>query len=70
MIDHSGSLRDQGMTRGEVAYRLRLSPERVAQLGRAGVLPFLMTPLGRLYEADAVEAFAEQRERLQRGGDS
>ena len=63
MIDQSKQIRGQGMTRGEVAYRLRLSPERIAQLGRAGVLPFQLTPLGRLYDIKAVEAYATERER-------
>ena len=57
------------MTRGDVANRLNLSPERVRQLTVEGALPCLKTPLGRLYKAEAIEAFAilrEQRRQAQR----
>lgn len=56
-----------GLTRGEVAHRLHLSPERVAQLGRSGVLDYCQTPLGRLYTTESVEAYALAREQ-RRGG--
>jgi len=52
-----------GLTRGEVAHRLRLSPERVAQMARAGLLTFTITPLGRLFDVACVEAVAAERER-------
>ena len=52
------------LSRGDVSHLLRLSPERIRQLGRDGVLPNRQTRLGRLYNAAAVEAYAVERERL------
>jgi hypothetical protein len=51
------------MTRSEVSYRLRLSPERIRQLAIAGMLSYQDTPLGRLFDAGSVEAYAVERER-------
>jgi hypothetical protein len=45
----------------ETANRLGVSAQRVAQLRRAGELPALRTPLGHLYERDAVERLADVR---------
>jgi hypothetical protein len=50
------------MTRADVSRRLRLSPERIRQLAKTGDLPARVTRLGRLYDADAVEAYAQARE--------
>ena len=49
------------LTRSDVCKRLALSPERVRQLAVSGRLPTLQTPLGRLYDANAVEALALSR---------
>ena len=49
------------LSRGDVSHLLHLSPERVRQLGRSGVLPNRVTRLGRLYDADAVEDYAKAR---------
>lgn len=49
------------LTTSQVARRLEVSVDRVRQLTRGGRLPFRQTPLGRLYETTAVEAFAAQR---------
>jgi DNA-binding transcriptional MerR regulator len=47
----------------DVARRLRLSTSRVVQLDREGILPALRDSSGRrIYEADAVERFARERE--------
>jgi predicted site-specific integrase-resolvase len=47
-----------------VAQRLRLSTSRVVQLDREGVLPALRDSAGRRYWiAEAVEAYAQKRER-------
>ena len=40
---------------------LGLSTERVRQFARAGRLPCTRTPLGRLFDADAVDALARER---------
>ena len=40
---------------------LAVSAERVRQLARAGRLPCTRTPLGRLFDADAVDALARER---------
>jgi excisionase family DNA binding protein len=48
----------------QAASVLGVSTERVRQLGHAGRLPCTRTPLGRLFDADAVDAMA--RERAQR----
>ena len=50
------------LTRGQVATRLGISPERVRQLTIAGRLPCTETPLGRLYRDSDVRAFAHERE--------
>lgn len=53
------------LTRSQVATRLGLSPERVRQLTVAGRISCRSTPLGRLYEASAIEAFAASRHPLE-----
>lgn len=54
----------QLMTVSQVARRLRLSAERVRQLARSGRLPpAQVTELGRLWNPEAVEAFAATRGR-------
>ena len=58
------------LTRGEASRRLGLSPERVRQLGQAGVLPYEQTPLGRLYDASAVDAYAVERQRRREAAQS
>jgi excisionase family DNA binding protein len=50
------------LTRGQVATRLGISPERVRQLTIAGRLPCTETPLGRLYRDSDVRAFAHERQ--------
>jgi DNA-binding transcriptional MerR regulator len=54
----------------DVGRRLRLSTSRVIQLDREGVLPAMRDSAGRrLYDADLVEGFAQEREaRLAREG--
>jgi len=52
----------EGMTTGQVARRLGLSEARIGQLARAGRLPFRQTPLGRLFDRDAIEEIARARE--------
>jgi DNA-binding transcriptional MerR regulator len=48
---------------GEAARRLKVSPERVRQLERAGVLPARKTVGGfRIYRAADVEALRRRRE--------
>jgi excisionase family DNA binding protein len=49
------------LTRGQVAARLGISPERVRQLTIDGRLPCTHTPLGRLYKLSDVEALAHER---------
>lgn len=56
-----------GYSRGEAARFLGLSPERIAQLGRAGRLAYTQTPLGRVYKAASVEAYAIAREQRRQG---
>jgi len=52
------------LTSSQVARRLELSAERVRQLARQGRLPAAQeTPLGRLWDAEAVERFAVTRGR-------
>jgi hypothetical protein len=51
------------LTASQVARRLGLSAERIRQLARAGRLqPAQRSPLGQLWAADAVEAFAATRD--------
>ncbi len=50
------------LSRSDVSHRLRLSPERIRQLGKDGTLPNRLTRLGRLYHAGAVEALAVRRD--------
>ena len=49
-------------TPSEAAYRLHLTPTRIRQLMAAGRLPHRRTPLGRLLDADAVDAMALARQ--------
>ncbi len=58
------------LSRGDVSHRLGLSPERVRQLGVAGILPSRQTRLGRLYHAGAVEALAAKRSNEHERGQS
>ena len=55
-------------TPAQAAGVLGVSAERVRQFARAGRLPCTRTPLGRLLDADAVDAMA--RERAQRASQS
>lgn len=51
------------MSPGDVARRLWLSVSRIVQLDRQGVLPAIRDSAGRrLYDAEAVERFARERE--------
>ena len=49
-------------TPSEAALHLRLTTARVRQLMAAGRLPHRRTPLGRLLDADAVDAMAHARQ--------
>jgi excisionase family DNA binding protein len=46
----------------EVARQLQISESRVRQLADAGAIPAVRTRLGRLYAADDVARFAQQRQ--------
>ena len=46
----------------EAARLLKVTPQRVAQLAKAGKLPFEQTPLGRVYHRTDVEALRLQRQ--------
>jgi excisionase family DNA binding protein len=46
----------------QVARVLGVSRERVVQLANEGRLTAMMTPLGRLFDADDVERLARERE--------
>jgi excisionase family DNA binding protein len=59
-----------GITTKAVARRLNLSVERVRQLANAGQLPCTKTELGRLFDPDEVEAFAQARVRYARTSSS
>lgn len=48
-------------TPAQAAGVLGVSAERVRQFARAGRLPCTRTPLGRLFDADAVDAMAQAR---------
>ena len=52
---------DRMYTPSEAAHRLGLTPARVRQLMAEGRLPHRRTPLGRLLDADAVDAMAQAR---------
>jgi excisionase family DNA binding protein len=56
------SSEDRVYTPSEAAQRLRLTTARVRQLMADGRLPHRRTPLGRLLEADAVDAMALARQ--------
>ena len=53
---------DRVYTPSEAAYRLRLTTARIRQLMADGRLPHRRTPLGRLLDADAVDALALARQ--------
>jgi DNA-binding transcriptional MerR regulator len=48
---------------GAVAELFGVSRVRVHHLSEKGRLPFLKTPIGRLYPRKEIEALAEQREK-------
>ena len=52
------SIEDRVYTPSEAARRLGLTPARVRQFMADGRLPHRRTPLGRLLDADAVDAMA------------
>ena len=54
------------LSTSQAARRLEVSSERVRQLARAGCLPAIETPLGRLLPTSGVERLAEER-RAQKG---
>lgn len=54
----------------EAARRMDVSPDRVRQLLRTGRIPFTPTPLGRLLDADAVDALVAVRVRKPQHGGS
>ena len=49
------------LTRGQAARRLGISPEYVGHLALTGRLKYTSTPLGRLYDAQSVEEYAQSR---------
>ncbi len=49
------------MTPAQAARRLGLSADRVRQMVAEGKLPAVVTPLGRLLPASAVDALAAER---------
>ena len=52
---------DRVYTPSEAARRLGLTPTRIRQLMADGRLPHCRTPLGRLLDADAVDAMVKVR---------
>jgi DNA-binding transcriptional MerR regulator len=56
---------ERPLTTGDVARILGLSPERVRELGDAGIVPFTTTLTGRvrLYDGAAIARVAAERER-------
>lgn len=49
------------LTLAQVADAFDVTPQHVSRLAREGELPFVPTPLGRLYSADEIAAIARQR---------
>lgn len=49
------------LTTGDVSHRLGISKVHTVRLAERGTLPFLWTPLGRLFSADVVERVAAER---------
>lgn len=58
------------LTPTAAARRLGLSVQRLSQIARAGRLPHVSTPLGRLYPVAAVDALAAERARTRAAGTS
>jgi len=54
------------LTPSQAARRLEISKARILQLSKEGRLPAIRTPLGRLYDPDVVERFAQERQRARR----
>lgn len=57
----------QKLTISQSARHIGLSAERVRQLAKADLLPCEVTPLGRLFEPDDLDAFIESRRRREAG---
>jgi pyruvate-formate lyase-activating enzyme len=45
----------------QVADAFDVTPQHVSRLAREGELPYVPTPLGRLYSAEEVEAIAREQ---------
>ena len=58
------------LTRSQVARKLGISGEYVRALALSGRIDYQETPLGRLYLAASVEAYAKRRQLLQRRAES
>ena len=58
------------LTRSQVARRLGVSSEYVRDLALSGRITYCETPLGRLYDAASVEAFAQAREQRRQASQS
>lgn len=58
------------LSRSQVAHRLGVSPEYVRTLALSGRITYIETPIGRLYDAASVEAFALAREKRQQAAQS
>lgn len=52
----------EGLSRSQAAQRLGLSGETVTKFARTGVLPYIMTPYGRVYRVEDVERLRQERE--------
>lgn len=63
------TLEDAGawLTPAETARALDLTPQRIAQLARAGRLDGISTPLGRLFRAEAIRELARERAQRRKG---
>jgi len=55
---------DRVYSPAEAARLLGVTPARVRQFMAAGRLPYIRTPLGRLLDADAVDAMVQARAHL------
>ena len=54
-------MKHPGITASEAARRIGVTRARIDQLARQGALPYDETALGRLFDEDAVDAYAGDR---------
>lgn len=57
----------EGLSRAQAARRLGIASETISKYARSGRLPYIATPLGRVYKVEDVERLRLEREARKKG---